>query len=158
MQRRRDLEVAMTESKNIVPEGLRDMGVTGLQHWVCFGGPEMWSDRLRLATLVIRERYCDRGAELFSTLCHRCTPVDTLETIKRWRDERVQFAVLQEQVYRDTELAKSWAHEIQEAWKKRLPCPIIPTPDFRHVLDYAFILAVISPENFPPALLEGGAA
>lgn len=46
-------------------------------------------------------------------------------------------------------LANSWAAEIRLAWKNRQPCPIVPTPQFQHVLDYAFELAALRPEHFP---------
>lgn len=48
-------------------------------------------------------------------------------------------------------LAESWAEDIRTAFKERKPCPIIPTPQYKHVLDWAFALAQMEPENLLPA-------
>lgn len=47
-------------------------------------------------------------------------------------------------------LAQAWSEEIRKAWKLRQPCPIIPTPRFQHVLDWAFQMATLTPDHFPP--------
>jgi len=45
-------------------------------------------------------------------------------------------------------LAQAWANDLREAFKERRPCPIIPEPRYRHVLDWAFNLAQLDRENF----------
>jgi hypothetical protein len=40
-------------------------------------------------------------------------------------------------------MAERWAKEIEEAWKQRKPCPIIPEPAYRWVLDWAFRIAKV---------------
>lgn len=40
-------------------------------------------------------------------------------------------------------MATRWAMEIEEAWKAGKPCPIIPEPRFKWVLDWAFDIAKV---------------
>jgi hypothetical protein len=43
----------------------------------------------------------------------------------------------------DKALAERWAQEIREAFVHGMPCPIRPTWEFQHILDWAFDIACV---------------
>ncbi|MGV3756989.1 MAG: hypothetical protein ACO1QS_16530 [Verrucomicrobiota bacterium] len=60
------------------------------------------------------------------------------------------LAALDETVARDRDRAEAWTVEIRPAFLERKPCPIIPAPEFRWILDWALQLAQVPQECLVP--------
>ncbi len=54
--------------------------------------------------------------------------------------------------------AEYWARDLREAFVQRKPCPIIPEPRYRWILDWAFQLAQLHPDNLVAETKEETAA
>ena len=138
---------------NDSPLILEDMGTTGLVNFVATGGPQMYYDRLRVAARVIAKRYSNtKSIECFYRAVEKFTPADTLETLKRWTEEKLFAGALVDGWKSDKETAQRWAVEIRESWKNRQPCPFIPT-NWRGeiILDLALHYAGMTDAVFIPA-------
>lgn len=126
------------------------MGTTGLENFVIYGGPQLYYERLKLAVDVLSKRGCQ--VEAFYRLCEQNTPADTVETLKRWRQEKIEAGYAAEGWKQAQATANEWAVLIREAWLKRLPCPIIPNgPVYAGILDMALRRAGLEGAAFVPA-------
>jgi hypothetical protein len=60
-----------------------------------------------------------------------------------------QIARAKDTFKNNEQIAQAWARELKAAFLNRQPCPIIPTPMFRHVLQWAYEIAQLTPDNLP---------
>jgi hypothetical protein len=63
------------------------------------------------------------------------------------RRDRLERMAADEYYNNRKALAESWAAEIRQAFLQQRPCPIKPEPQYRWVLEWAFTLAQMTPEN-----------
>jgi hypothetical protein len=73
----------------------------------------------------------------------RSTLVPWEDEIRQDMEKRKDWRIIQGRINRDEAIARAWAVQIREAWLKRQPCPIIPEPAFKHVLEMAMLYSGI---------------
>lgn len=114
-----------------VPEALTSENEIRAYWWATSGG--IWGDWYRSLPSYERDRITlDYTYEV--ALAGPNSPIRPYEYVKS-----LDRLALQQ----NKELAERWAAEIQAAFKDGKPCPIIPVPRNRWVLDWAFQIALV---------------
>lgn len=116
------------DAKNWTTESMAMIWVLGVSDWAWWNSFPVYQRRQWI------------GWYETAQLTRRGSRADQMETFS-------QFKSYMDNAYaEDKSLAEHWATLIKEAWLHRQPCPIIPAPEYEHVLRMAFELASLKPE------------